>query len=98
MNDVINLNANSLFLSHLAFGWTQKLKIKVGRKFYLLDVQKTAVDVFLDLYPVTKNKSKYGPWLKSVYLKNPNAILDRRFFEHFSEIADAQKTLEAYMP
>lgn len=73
-------------------------KSKRGRKLYLLDVKKTAVDASLDLYPVTKNKSKYGVGMKSVYLRNPDALLDRRFFEHFNEIADAQKTLEAYMP
>ena len=92
--DIINLNHGSIFLSKFDYGHTHRVEIKLGRKKYLIDVNKDVISAFVEMYPKT-DKSKYSTDLVMVHFE-PDAMLDRRIMENFKKIADAQTTLHTY--
>lgn len=92
----INLNhEKELFLSKFICGATHA-NIKIGRKNYLIDVQKNKLYTYVDFYNVNIN-SKYSPAanLCRVRVKN-NAVLTKDFFLNISEISKAQALTDRF--
>lgn len=92
--DIINLNHGSIYLGNFENGHTHRVEIKLGRKSYLIDVDKDNISAFVEMYPKT-DKSKYSTDLVMVHFK-PDAILYREIFENFKAIEDAQRILHKY--
>lgn len=97
----INMNTTPHFIiDKFPTGKTQNIRIKIGRKHYLVDIDKNALYTHLDFYENQKPKdrksfSKYGAGLCYVTLKN-NAVLDREFFKNITEIQRAQHIVNKY--
>lgn len=94
---MINLNKKEmLFVGRFEFGRTQNIEVKLGRKLYLVDIDKSSHNTSIDFYkkqgPDRGTYSKYGveDSVLGVEVKN-DAMLDRSFFEHIKEIYDAQR-------
>lgn len=92
---MINLNHEFIRVSTFDCGKTQNVECKLGRKTFLLDVNKDSACTRLDFYKMVgadrKSFSKYSAEAEnvSVIVKN-DAVLDRSFFENIKKIAEAQ--------
>lgn len=93
---MINLNKESIYISDYESGRTQNIEVRLGRKLYLVDIDKSSNSTFIDFYKKEGTDrgaySKYGvdDSVLGVQVKN-DAMLDRSFFEHIKEIYDAQR-------
>lgn len=99
--NIINLNNQSVFIAKMPFGKTQNIECRLGRKLYMLDIEKNAYTVYVSFYrhlnSERKKYSKYDPAAScravSVAQK---AILDRKFFENIHTISAAQHVCNMY--
>lgn len=97
----INLNHEKYVkLGNFACGKTQNIELKIGRKTYMLDIDKNACSARLDFYNKKNsdrnNYSKYGNAdLHSVTVLN-NAWLDKEFFANIAEIESAIATTNRF--
>ena len=97
---MINTNnpGETLRLSDLPYGKTQNIEVKIGRGFYLVDVDKTSDVAFVELYRKFGDErntySKYDPECErcALYVRE-TASLGKDFFRAMPEIA---ATLDAY--
>ena len=96
-----NLNHDLIFIEKFPFGKTQNIEIKMGRSLYLMDVSKSSDSAIVEFYKkLSKDRQSYSKHDKkaerhSVVVKN-DAVLDREFFEHISEIEKAQEVYQKY--
>ena len=100
-NNIINLNHRDFNLSTLPMGKSQNIRVKVGRKIYLMDVDKNALNTTIDIYnelnKVRNSFSKYSEEadLKSLTLVN-DCLLSRDLVENFAELEKAVALVENY--
>lgn len=99
--EVVNFNEKykTINLANLPNGKNQNIEIKIGRSFYMLDIDKNCLDCSIHMYKKAhkdRNKySKYGNMIGSIRVKN-NAILEKNVFENIKEIEKAQETIKKY--
>lgn len=100
----MNFNLNhetGIFLSNFEYGKTQNVEVKIGRKTYLCDFDKSSAGARVDFYKkLNKNRpsfSKYDPEAEkhSASIKS-DAVLRREFFLEIEEIEKAQRILYRY--
>lgn len=97
----INLNHRDFHLRNLPMGKTQNIRLKVGRKFYLMDADKNALSITLHIYnelsKVRNTFSKYDDKanLKSLTFVN-DCILTRGLVESFTELEKAVSLVKKY--
>ena len=100
-NNIINLNHRDFDLSTLPMGKVQNIRVKVGRKIYLMDADKSALSITIDIYnelsKVRNSFSKYSEEadLKSLTLVN-NCLLSRDLVENFAELEKALALVKKY--
>ena len=100
-NNIINLNHRDFNLSTLPTGKTQNIRVKVGRKIYLMDADKSALSITVDIYnelnKVRNTFSKYDEKanLKSLTFVN-DCILTRDLVENFAELENALALVKKY--
>lgn len=99
--EVINFNEIATFinLEKLPSGKNQNIEIKIGRTFYMLDVDKDYYSCFVEMYKKAdkdRNKySKYANMIGSIRVKS-DALLSRKVFENIKTIQLAQSTISEY--
>lgn len=98
---MINLNRDTVFLDTFPFGKTQNIECRLGRKAYLLDVEKNNVSAFITFYRKLnsdrKSYSKYEAVSDAHFVKvKTDAMLDRCFFQNITEIEKAQRIYSEY--
>ena len=92
----LNGSCSSIFIGEFEFGKKQNIEVKIGRKFYLMDIDKnneyTRIDFYRKLNVDRKKYSKYdkNAECSSVWIKN-NALLNKKFFENIKDIENAQR-------
>lgn len=95
---MINLNKKEVVMvSEYPNGLTIGVNIKLGHKYYCLDICKNSSSTFIDFYEKkSANRSDYSKYSSSssvLGLKvNNYAFLDRKFFENIHDIKQAEKT------
>ena len=94
----INLNHYPfLSIKELPCGFTQNIEIKIGRKTYMVDVNKNNSSALVEFYEkLNSNRQRYSKYeanLQTVFVKT-DSNLNKNFFENFSEIAKSQKIIE----
>lgn len=93
---MLNLNERYLDVKRLGFGKTQNIEVKLGRRFYYVDVNKNQDSAVIDFYPKTtksrNDQSKYSGGVLGVSVK-PEAALGREFFEDIKQIKAAQEVM-----
>lgn len=99
--NIINLNNQTIFIAKMPFGKTQNIACRLGRKLYMLDIDKNACSVHVNFYrrlnSERKKYSKYKPAAQcSAVSVAQKAILDRKFFENIHKISDAQNICNIY--
>ena len=91
---MINLNYEYIKIKDYPNGRTQNIEVKLGRKLYMLDIDKCANYVHIDFYKkMNKDRGKYSKYgVEGVlYVEvRENAILERGFFENIQDIKKAQ--------
>lgn len=93
---MINLNKELLNINKYPSGLTRNIEIKLGRKYFLLDINKNAIYTNIDFYHKA-NKSKYGDKNNVLGLRiKSDAILNRSFFENIAEIKRAQNIVDRF--
>lgn len=92
--DVINLNHEDLFLQRFENGHTYRVEVKFGRESCFIDVEKNSASAFVQMFPKT-DESKYAVDMCEVKFQ-PDAMLNRKIFENFRTISDAQATLHRF--
>lgn len=99
--DFYNLNHEKIYTLDFECGSHQNITIKVGKSFYLVDLDKNSGGTYIEFYKrVSKDRasfSKYDDKAGKVetYILN-NAILDRDFFENLKIIRACQNFLSKY--
>ena len=95
--NIINLNdiLGRVDVSALPYGKNQNIEVRIGRKLYMVDVDKDALLAHLDFYKKVKSDrtkySKYDPEAEMVSVTVRNDVrLDKNFFENIEEISKAQ--------
>lgn len=100
-NNIINLNHRDFDLSTLPMGKVQNIRVKVGRKIYLMDADKSALSITVDIYnqisKVRNTFSKYSEEanLKSLRLAN-DCFLSCDLVEDFDELEKAVSLVDKY--
>ena len=99
--NIINLNNQSVFIAKMPFGKTQNIECRLGRKLYMLDIEKNAYTVYVSFYRHLNSErrkySKYDPAAQSgAVTVAKKAILDRKFFENIHKISAAQHVCNMY--
>ncbi len=100
-NNIINLNHRDFDLSTLPMGKTQNIRLKVGRKFYLMDADKSALSITVDIYnEISKVRNSFSKYdekadLKSLTFVN-DCILTRGLVENFAELEKAVSLVKEY--
>ena len=100
-NNIINLNHQDFNLSTLPYGKTQNIQLKVGRKIYLMDTDKSALSITVDIYnEISKNRNTFSKYsdkanLKSLRLAN-DCFLSRDLVEDFDELEKAVSLVDKY--
>ena len=95
---MINLNKKEVVrVSEYPNGLTMEIDIKLGYKYYCLDICKNNSSTFIDFYEKKSanrsDYSKYGSADSVLGLKvNNYAFLDRNFFENIQQIKQDEKT------
>lgn len=101
LNEIVNLNKTDIYLSVLPCGKTQNIKIKIGRKIFLLDIDKNSGSSCIDFYNYCnsdrKSFSKYDKEANNCRMLVENdAILTKDFFENIYGIKKAAQLMEKY--
>jgi hypothetical protein len=95
----INLNHNKLYLADIPNGSTQNIEVKVGRKTYMVDINKNSASAYVCVYDKLSRKrnaySKYSDNLHAVHTR-VDATLDREFIERIEEIEKAVALIEHF--
>lgn len=99
--NIINLNKQNVFIAEMPFGKTQNIECRLGRKLYMLDVDKNARTVHISFYRRLNSErekySKYEPAAQcDAVTVAKKAILDRKFFENIHKISAAQRICNMY--
>ncbi len=100
-NNIINLNHRDFDLSTLPMGKSQNIRIKVGRKIYLMDADKTALSITVDIYnQISKVRNTFSKYdekanLKSLTFVN-DCILTRDLVDNFVELEKAVSLVKKY--
>lgn len=98
--EYINLNNGFLSLGKFPYGKTQNVLVKIGKRFFFVDIDKTSACAFVEFYPrVNKDRTKFSKYETEhhyVHVKE-NAVLDRKFFEDIAKIQEAQSILHEYI-
>ena len=100
-NNIINLNHRDFNLCTLPMGKTQNIRVKAGRKFYLMDTDKSALDITIDIYnELSKVRNSYSKYSEKANLKSlrlvKNCLLSRDLVENFAELENALALVEKY--
>ena len=104
-NDNINLNRTPIWTGDIECGKTQNILIKYGRIYKLMDIERNVSGMYIEVYnqldKVRNRFSKYDAAAErqGIHLNRrveDNTWLDREFFEHFGEIAQALRTMENF--
>jgi hypothetical protein len=100
-NNIINLNHSDFNLSTLPMGKTQNIRVKVGRKIYLMDADKSALSITVDLYnKLSKERNTFSKYDEEADLKSlrlvKNCLLTRDLVENFAELKKAIALVEKY--
>lgn len=96
---IYNLNKQSLYLNDLPNGKNQNLILKVGKKYYYCDINKNALDSFVEIYDYKKDRknfSKYNANRKSFFTKSNNFLLSKNIVENINEIIKAINILSKF--
>ena len=98
---IINLNHQSIFIAKMPFGKTQNIICRLGRRLYMLDVDKNACTVRINFYcRLNSERKKYSKYEPAAHCSgvtvSKKAILDRKFFENIYKISAAQNTCNMY--
>lgn len=100
-NNIINLNHRNFHLRTLPMGKSQNIRLKVGRKFYLMDADKNALSITVDIYnELNKKRNSFSKYdekanLKSLTFVN-NCILTRDLVDNFTELEKAVSLVKKY--
>lgn len=99
--NIINLNRQSVFIAKMPFGETQNIECRLGRKLYMLDIEKNACTVHVSFYRrLNSERKKYSKYDSAAQCSEvtvaQKAILDRKFFENIHKISDAQRICNMY--
>lgn len=98
---MVNLNKEGLYMSLFPYGKTQNVEVRIGRKLYMVDVDRNAHSAYVELYKrVAADRETYSKYsfdadMVGITVK-PDAVLTREFFEEIKEISKAQITCKAY--
>ncbi len=97
----INLNHRDFDLSTLPMGKTQNIRLKVGRKIYLMDTDKTALSITVDIYnEISKDRNTFSKYSEKADLKSltfvNDCILTRDLVENFAELEKAVSLVKEY--
>lgn len=95
MKNTYNMNHESLFLNEIPFGKNYKISLKIGRRNYFLDVNKSSESASIDLYPANAISKYACNSILCVKVKN-DAMLTRDFFEEIEAIKKAQEIQQKY--
>ncbi len=98
---MINLNKESVFVAEMPFGKTQNIECRLGRRLYMIDVDKNACTVHVSFYRRLNSDrekySKYDPAAQCCMVTvAQKAILDRKFFKNIYTISTAQCVCHLY--
>ena len=99
--NIINLNRQSIFIAKIPFGKTQNIICRLGRRLYMLDIEKNACTVHVNFYRhLNSERKKYSKYETAAQCSAVSvaqkAILDRKFFENIHTISEAQNTCNMY--
>ena len=96
----INLNHELLFVGDFPYGKTQNIEVKLGRKNYMVDIDRNSNSAMIDFYHKKgedrNSYSKYGTDSTLAIKVDSKALLDRDFFEHIEEIGAAQRIYDRF--
>ena len=100
-NNIINLNHRDFNLSTLPMGKSQNIRVKVGRKVYLMDVDKSALSITVDIYnELSKKRNNFSKYSEKAELKSltlvKNCRLSRDLVENFAELEKALTLVKKY--
>jgi hypothetical protein len=100
-NNIINLNHRDFNLSTLPMGKTQNIRVKVGRKIYLMDADKSALSITVDIYnELSKKRNTFSKYSEKANLKSlrlvKNCLLSRDLVENFAELQKAIELVKKY--
>jgi hypothetical protein len=100
-NNIINLNHRDFDLRTLPMGKTQNIRVKVGRKVYLMDVDKSALSITVDIYnELSKKRNNFSKYSEKANLKSLRLAVDSRLtrdlVENFAELEKAVSMVEKY--
>lgn len=100
-NNIINLNHSNFDLRNLPMGKTQNIRVKVGRKIYLMDADKSALSITVDIYnEISKKRNTFSKYSKEADLKSLRLVTDcflsRDLVENFAELEKALTLVEKY--
>ncbi len=100
-NNIINLNHHNFNLSTLPFGKTQNIRVKIGRKIYLIDIDKNALNITIDIYnEISKNRNTFSKYSEKANLKSlklvKNCLLTRDLIENIDKLQKAIELVEKY--
>lgn len=101
--NIINLNdiLGRVNIDKLPYGKNQNIEVRIGRKLYMVDVDKNALSAHLDFYKKVKadrkKYSKYDPSAEMVSVTVRNDVrLNKKFFENIEEISKAQTVYDSF--
>lgn len=101
--NIINLNdiSGRVNIDKLPYGKNQNIEVRIGRKLYMVDVDKDALLAHLDFCKKVKSDrtkySKYDPEAEMVSVTVRNDVrLDKNFFENIEEISKAQTVYDCF--
>lgn len=99
-NFMINLNKDILFIGNFEYGKTQNIECRLGRKLYLIDIDKNVNTTCLHFYKkmdTDRNKhSKYDVSESYRIIVKNEALLDKNVFKNIAEIEKAQFITSQY--
>ena len=100
-NNIINLNHRDFNLSTLPMGKSQNIRVKVGRKVYLMDADKSALSITVDIYnELSKKRNTFSKYSEKANLKSlrlvKNCLLSRDLVENFAELEKALALVKKY--
>lgn len=98
---MVNLNKEGLYMSLFPYGKTQNVEVRIGRKLYMVDVDRNALSTNIDFYrKVSADRQSYSKYDREadlvIVMVQPDARLGRDFFENIREIKKAQDCCRRY--
>ena len=100
-NNIINLNHRDFDLTTLPMGKSQNIRVKVGRKIYLMDVDKNALSITIDIYnELSKKRNAFSKYSEVANLKSLTLAVDcrlsRDLIENFAKLEKAVSLVKKY--